>query len=496
MFTRTQLLFVVTGLLIAGSGLHAQSFDLTMPTGAARSLTTADGGSSLRTGVATVRPTDPEHLPAGFALIRYRSNGVLISETSVPVAPITRFGRIYVELGGTVNTGVAIANPTAYAVDINFAFMDPSGTVVKTGTTRLFPLAKVTRFVNEAPFSLKGPFIGTMTIEAFGPPVSMIAIRGFTNERSEFLISTIPVLQQGSGEDWFLPHYANGGGWTTQVVLVNPTDRPVRGVFQFMNNDTLTGDDQPIDIVVDGQSDSSFSYSIPPGGAQTFMTNGAPVNVQSGSVRLIRTQDSPLPIGHVILSFKQSGITVTQDTVAGAPLRTFHRMYVEEDASQHIHTGLAILNPAEDGMAVYLELTDSNGRPTGLTTTLGLGPFRHTAKFLREIPGFESLPASFKGVLRIVTLYRLGASLVGLRTRYNERGDLLVSSMNPVPEFFSPDGLFGLAASPHVVSGAGYTTEFVFFSVSATGADEFPTGGGFSLNSDTTNAFEFTTPLD
>ena len=494
MFSRTQPFFLVAGLLIAGSVLRAQSFDLTMPTGAARSLTTAGGGNTLRTGVATVRPIDPEHLPAGFALIRYRPNGVLISETSVPVAPITRFGRIYVEIGSTVNTGVAIANPTAYAVDINFAFMDTSGTIIKSGTTRLLPLAKVTRFLNEAPFSLKGPFIGTMTIEAYGPPVSMLAIRGFTNERSEFLISSVPVLEQGFGEDWFLPHYANGGGWTTQVVLVNPTDRPVRGIFQFINNDSLTGDDQPIEIVVDGKSDSSFSYSIPPGSAQTFLTSGAPANVQVGSIRLIQAPDSSLPAGHVILTFKQDGVTVTQQSVAGAPLRTFHRMYVEEDASQHIHTGLAMLNPAQDGMAVYLELTDSNGQPTGLSATVGLGPFRHTAKFLREIPGFESLPPSFKGVLRIVTLYRLGASLVGLRTRYNERGDLLVSSMNPVPEFFSPDGMFGLAASPHVVSGAGYTTEFVFFSVSATGADEFPTGGGFSLNSDTTNALEFATP--
>jgi hypothetical protein len=495
MLTRSRLPFVATVLLLAGSVLNAQTFDLSMPTGAARSLTTVAGGSTLNAGVAAVSANGPEVLPAGFALIRYRPNGVLISETSVPVAPITHFARIYVEVGATVNTGVAIANATAHPVTINFSFMDASGTVVKTGTTQLLPQARVRRFVNEAPFSLKGAFIGTMTIEADGPPVSIIAVRGFINERSEFLMSSVPVLEQGFG-DLFLPHYADGGGWTTQVVLVNSTDQPVSGTFQFLNNDTLTGDNQPIEIAVDGQSDSSFAYAIPPGSARTFVTSGAPANVHVGSIRLIPVGRSLPPIGHVILSYKRHGTTVTQESVAGAPRRTLHRMYVEEDASQQIQTALAMFNPAQDNIAVELNLTDTNGQPTGLSATVGLAPFGHTAKFLREIPGFETLPPTFKGVLQIVTFYRFGASLVGLRTRYNERGDLLVSSTNPVPQFFDSGGVSGVGASPQVVSGAGYTTELVFFSVSPTGADEFPTGGSLSFIEDTANTIEFIPPLN
>jgi hypothetical protein len=153
-----------------------------MPTGAARSLTTEDGGNTLSSGIGSVGADGSEVLPAGLALIRYRPNDVLISETSVTMASITHFGRIFVEVGGPVNTGVAIGNPTAHTVTIDFAFVDTSGAVVKTGTTQLFPFARVTRFVNEAPFSLKGDFIGTLTIGSSGPPVSIMAIRGFTNE--------------------------------------------------------------------------------------------------------------------------------------------------------------------------------------------------------------------------------------------------------------------------------------------------------------------------
>ena len=60
----------------------------------------------------------------------------------------------------------------------------------------------------------------------------MIAPRGLTNERSEFLMSTLPVIdttappRNGTG---VVPHFADGGGWVTQILLVNPTDNPMTG---------------------------------------------------------------------------------------------------------------------------------------------------------------------------------------------------------------------------------------------------------------------------
>jgi len=63
-------------------------------------------------------------------------------------------------------------------------------------------------------------------------PVGVIAPRGLTNERSEFLMSTLPVIDTtappGSGTV-VVPHFADGGGWVTQILLVNPTDNPMTG---------------------------------------------------------------------------------------------------------------------------------------------------------------------------------------------------------------------------------------------------------------------------
>src|SRR5205807_2820413 len=90
--------------------------------------------------------------------------------------------------------------------------------------------------------------------------------RGLTNERSEFLITTLPVSSLSaipSSNVAFFPHFADGGGWTTQVVLVNPTDAPLAGSVQFFQQGTTTAAAQPATVTIGGQSSSTFAYTLP-----------------------------------------------------------------------------------------------------------------------------------------------------------------------------------------------------------------------------------------
>jgi hypothetical protein len=70
------------------------------------------------------------------------------------------------------------------------------------------------------------------------------------------------------------------------------------------------------------------------------------------------------------------------------------------------------------------------------------------------------VPPSFRGVLRVSTATP-GISVVGLRGRYNERGDFLISTAQPLDE--SVPGSAGLFF-PHFVQSGGYTTQFALFS--------------------------------
>src|SRR5213078_1273553 len=119
--------------------------------------------------------------------------------------------------------GVAIANPNNSGATLSFSFTDRNGQTFGAGSTTVAANGQIAAFLNQAPFNAGDSVAGSFTFTA-SVPVSVIALRGLTNERSEFLITTLPVADlsaAASSETILFPHFADGGGWTTQILLVN-----------------------------------------------------------------------------------------------------------------------------------------------------------------------------------------------------------------------------------------------------------------------------------
>jgi hypothetical protein len=58
-------------------------------------------------------------------------------------------------------------------------------------------------------------------------PIEMLALRGTINARGEFLISTLPVADYAapaSSGSLLFAHFADGGGYSTQTVLLDASD--------------------------------------------------------------------------------------------------------------------------------------------------------------------------------------------------------------------------------------------------------------------------------
>src|SRR5206468_2202598 len=99
----------------------------------------------------------------------------------VPDSPLITSGRIYVEVSAptaVVNTGLAIANPSAQAATITFVLVDLTGAVVKTGSRSVNPRSQVAEFLTEAPYLSGNGFQGTLTFTST-VPVGVIALRSF-----------------------------------------------------------------------------------------------------------------------------------------------------------------------------------------------------------------------------------------------------------------------------------------------------------------------------
>ena len=432
-------------------------------------------GSGLQTsGYARIVPDPGSSTPSGVAIFGFRNaGGILASETGVPATPFLTSGRLYAEIAGTLNTGVAIANPNNSVATINFSFRDVTGAVVGSSSTTVQPNRQIAQFLDQAPLKVYPgtTFQGTFNFTS-NVPVGVIALRGLTNDRNDFLMSTLPVIDTtttASTGTVVVPHFADGGGWITQIFLVNPTDTAMSGTVQFTDPNGA-----PSNVTISGRTASSFTYSIPGGSSQKLATTGAAGTTASGSVRVAPAGGGTSPTALVVFSYRPTGITVAE---AGVPVTsgTAFRLYVEAlgtaGQSGNIQTGIAVANTSSSPASVTFELTDLNGAavPGGSAVTLPLPASGQLAKFLGEI--FASLSTPFKGVLRVTTADS-GISVVGLRARYNERQplpDFLITTTPPTDENGQPataELLF-----PHLVNGGdangSYTTQFILFSGTA-----------------------------
>ena len=261
---------------------------------------------------------------------------MLVTEAAVPGVRPLRSGSIYSEIDGPVNTGLAIANPNNVPASISFFFTDASGYSFGQGETTIAPNAQLAKFLNEPPFrggsNMKGTFTFTSSV-----PIAVVALRGFTNERSEFLITTLPVTDLSAtfpATSALFPHFADGAGWTTQIVLINPsTPNPYGNSSIFQSRYIRFG-------CIACSSDRKWTDRI---NLCVFDTTAKLVSTadfwcsqktETGSVRISPDSGVASPSGVLIFSYSNRGVTVTE---AGVPLvgsGSAFRMYGESSGQR------------------------------------------------------------------------------------------------------------------------------------------------------------------
>jgi hypothetical protein len=241
-----------------------------------------------------------------------------------------------------------------------------------------------------------------------------------------------------------IPHFVDGGGWSTQVILMNPSAETMQGTIQLVDRTTQA-------------TTSSFTYSIAAHSYSRFQTPGSSSSTQVGQVRIVPAGNGNQPAAFAIFSFRKDDVTVSEASVGALAGSTAYRLYVEN--SDAIQTGIAIANASASPVTVMLDATTLSGASAGLTGTLTIPGNGQVAQFLAEIPGFEKIGV-FQGVLRVSAASNIVAA--GLRGRVNERGDFLIATLPSADE--NAAAVRSQLAFPHYVEGAGYTSQFILFS--------------------------------
>src|SRR5262249_7324947 len=129
-------------------------------------------------------------------------------------------------------------------------------------------------------------------------PISALAIRSRINERSEFMISALPIadLSGSSTANTSIPHVADGGGWATEILLVNTSDVAASGSMQF-----LPPAGQPLSVTLDGQAGTTFPYSIPARSSRRFRTAGTAGTAVTGWIEIVPSASTRTPSAAAVI---------------------------------------------------------------------------------------------------------------------------------------------------------------------------------------------------
>ncbi|MDD5543529.1 MAG: hypothetical protein PHX83_10190 [Acidobacteriia bacterium] len=243
-----------TALLVHRVGDPAGSmstFRYTIPVGGLYRLETDGAPAGINAGAMQVVPDAGTMTPQGAGVFRFAPIGVevgsqiVVSESGVPAAIPTTHGLIYVDQANNHMTGLALEAPTSTPVHVTLRALEADGsTVVGSGSVDLVGHGHAARFVQEFITGLPAGFTGVLDLAAT-TPFAAVTLRGLTNSRGEFLLTTFPVADfaRNAPVPILFPQIADGGGFRTQIILLNTASTPQNVLILFFGDDGL-----PLDV--------------------------------------------------------------------------------------------------------------------------------------------------------------------------------------------------------------------------------------------------------
>jgi hypothetical protein len=457
------------------------TISLNIDGGGAAQHKTSGESEQTQTGYATV--TTSGVVPDGTAVFSFKKENVTVSEVAVASSPPTFKARIFVEYRAGVpaipgraesgnidiNTGIAMVNYGETAANITYILRDLDGKDITVGHGNLPAGHHDARFINQvkdvAPdFELPADFqINTQfaSLEIQGDqPLSVMALRGTNNQRNDFIMTTTPIADLfqtlGTGRIFF-PQFADGGGNTTTLVLMNTSDEIETGSLEILKDNGA-----PMFVNrVGGSTNYSFRYFIPVGGVFRFQTDGAEPSTRTGWVRLLPDDSTSTPVGLGIFGYNPDKMLVSESGIPPATPKTSARVYV--DLSGGHNTALALINPNDTAEAIHINVNAFH--VDGITAAgtspapIQLGGFGHAAMFANQL--VNELPPDFKGVLDLSSSEPF--AVMTIRSLNNERNDFLMASF-PIAD--PSQALLAPILFPHIAEGGGNAMEFIFLSSS------------------------------
>ena len=196
------------------------------------------GLGALRVGYAVVTPLSG-FAPVGSGIFSINGKAGLSSQAGVPNAAETTSSRLFVERSTSPlprDTGVAIVNRNGVEAQLTLTLQNVDGST-QSGTLTVPPNGHVAKFITELFPGLPVQYQGVLTMTS-AVPVAAMTLRQTANQRGDLIYSTLPVtdLARPPLGPLFIPQIADGGGYQTQLILINTSNSLGTVEIDFFND--------------------------------------------------------------------------------------------------------------------------------------------------------------------------------------------------------------------------------------------------------------------
>lgn len=205
-------------------GTSSSSFNYSIPSGGVFLLRTDGSPAEVKAGWVRLTPDAGTATPVGSGVFGYNPKDILVTESGIPATVSTTHARVYVDLSGNHNTGLAIANVVAADAKIMINAFQKDG-MTATGTGQSLQLAGNAHAAIFADYFITGlskGFTGVLDISST-TPFAALTLRSFDSERDEFLMTAFPVVDMTAPapSPIIFPQIADGDGYITQFILLS-----------------------------------------------------------------------------------------------------------------------------------------------------------------------------------------------------------------------------------------------------------------------------------
>ena len=275
---------------------------------------------------------------------------ILISQTVARAeAPTTR-ALIFIDHHDGMRSIVAVTNPTMVAQRVQFSFRQGSDSV---SALRIIPPGERLTFdVNEAVGASAENWLGIGTLDVESEvPLSVVGWSVADNRHGDALVTVLPVVR-GIPEHpvTVLPNVTVGGGYRTDVILLNPHEESVQGEVSLRDET--------------GQEIERERYLLEPRSSFVWRPSGDGLIVRTRYVVVYPHSSSAPSVASLVSRWEEGLITMGAVEPVSSILRARVPVDTMPDLIRHgrrTQFHLVIANASDHGASVRLILRDLDG---------------------------------------------------------------------------------------------------------------------------------------